>query len=57
MDNVYLNYTCINITHKLDSIVKSDNIFVISEGEVKEKGKHVELMEITNGHYKRMFEI
>lgn len=46
--------TVIYISHRLSSAVLSDNIFVISDGTVKESGNHKELMEL-NGLYSNMF--
>jgi len=46
--------TVIYISHRLSSAVLSDNIFVISDGTVKECGNHKELMEL-NGIYSNMF--
>ncbi len=46
--------TVIYISHRLSSAVLSDNIFVISDGTVKESGNHKELMEL-NGIYSNMF--
>ena len=48
------NKTVIYISHRLSSAVLSDNIFVISDGTVKEHGSHKELMEL-NGIYSNMF--
>lgn len=46
--------TVIYISHRLSSAVLSDKIFVISDGTVKESGRHKELMEL-NGIYSNMF--
>ena len=36
--------TCINISHRLSSIINSDIIFVLDQGQLVEKGTHEELM-------------
>lgn len=47
--------TTIFISHRLGSTKISDEIFVIENGEIIEKGSHKELMKL-NGCYARMFE-
>ena len=46
--------TTITIAHRLSTIVDSDEILVMLEGKIGEKGSHVELME-QNGWYAKMF--
>jgi len=43
--------TSIVIAHRLSTIVDSDVICVMSKGELKEKGRHEELLSIPNGYY------
>ncbi|PID83054.1 MAG: cysteine ABC transporter ATP-binding protein [Clostridiales bacterium] len=47
--------TIILISHRLANIVKSDNIYVLSNGEIKEKGTHKELLE-NNSLYKKLWD-
>eukprot|EP00461_Guttulinopsis_vulgaris_P003592 UN03593 len=35
---------CISIVHRLESIVKADNIIVLKEGQIVEQGKYNELL-------------
>jgi ABC-type multidrug transport system fused ATPase/permease subunit len=53
-DELRRDKTTIFVSHRLSSAVLSDNIFVISDGTVKESGNHKELMEL-NGIYSNMF--
>ena len=45
--------TTIAIAHRLSSIKNADEICVLYEGEIVERGKHEELLE-KNGYYKRL---
>ncbi|KAG2383597.1 hypothetical protein C9374_004268 [Naegleria lovaniensis] len=43
--------TCIVVAHRLSTIVDSDVICVLQKGELKETGRHDELLHIKDGHY------
>ena len=45
--------TTIAIAHRLSTIKNADEICVLYEGEIEERGKHEELLE-KNGYYKRL---
>ena len=45
--------TTIAIAHRLSTIKNADEICVLNEGEIVERGKHEELLE-KNGYYKRL---
>ena len=52
--NIYNNLdnkTCINISHRLSSIIGSDMIFVLDQGQLVEKGTHEELVKIKGKYY------
>ena len=47
--------TVLLISHRLANVVKSDKIYFLKDGEIKESGKHEELM-IRNGAYRHLYE-
>ena len=51
------NNTSIIIAHRLSTILNSDKIIVLDKGEIKEIGKHEDLLEIQDGYYKKLFEL
>ena len=51
------NKTSFIIAHRLSTILNSDKIIVLDKGEIKEIGKHEDLLEIQDGYYKKLFEL
>ncbi|MFL2612331.1 MAG: ABC transporter ATP-binding protein [Flavobacteriaceae bacterium] len=51
------NKTSIIIAHRLSTILNSDKIIVLEKGEIKEIGRHEDLLEIQDGYYKKLFEL
>ena len=47
--------TVLLISHRLANVVKSDKIYFLKDGEIKEIGKHDELMS-QNGAYRHLYE-
>jgi ABC-type transport system involved in cytochrome bd biosynthesis fused ATPase/permease subunit len=47
--------TVLLISHRLANVVKSDKIYFLKDGEIKESGKHDELMS-QNGAYRHLYE-
>ena len=56
LDELSLNRTTITIAHRLSTIRNADEILVIGDNGIKERGTHEELLE-KNGLYARYFEL
>ncbi|MFO7807418.1 MAG: ABC transporter ATP-binding protein [Candidatus Moraniibacteriota bacterium] len=54
MEKIRKNRTVIVIAHRLSTIKKADQIFVLENGEVVEKGSHSELAQKSGGLYKKL---
>ncbi|MDP4210255.1 MAG: ABC transporter ATP-binding protein [Bacteroidota bacterium] len=54
--NLMKNRTSIVIAHRLSTIKNADEICVLYEGEIVERGKHEELLAL-NGHYKKLYDL
>jgi len=53
LDAATANRTTIAIAHRLSTVVKADQILVVDDGEIVERGTHAELLK-KNGAYKRL---
>lgn len=53
LDKLMKNRTTIAIAHRLSTIKNADEICVLHEGQIVERGKHDELIEL-DGYYKRL---
>lgn len=57
LDNLMENKTVFVIAHRLSTISNADRIAVINEGRLVELGTHSELMQISEGNYKHLYEM
>ncbi|MCX7697246.1 MAG: ABC transporter ATP-binding protein/permease [Bacteroidales bacterium] len=55
LKNIMKNRTSIVIAHRLSSIVHADEIVVLHQGKIVEKGTHAELLD-KNGYYKKLYD-
>mgnify|MGYP002689899551 CR=1 FL=1 len=47
--------TVLLISHRLANVVNSDQIYFLKDGEIRESGKHEELMQL-NGEYRHLYD-
>ncbi len=56
LDRLMQNRTALVIAHRLSTVQKADEIIVLHEGEIVERGTHSQLLKIENGVYRRLCE-
>jgi subfamily B ATP-binding cassette protein MsbA len=54
LSNLMQGRTTLVIAHRLSTIQNADQILVIHNGEIRERGNHEELLEVTDGIYRRL---
>ncbi len=54
LTNLMKNRTSLVIAHRLSTIQNAHQIIVIKEGQIKEQGRHDELLEKENGVYRKL---
>lgn len=56
LENLMKNRTTLVVAHRLSTIIRADEICVLHEGKIVERGKHEELLTL-NGYYKRLVDM
>ncbi|MCQ2158459.1 MAG: ABC transporter ATP-binding protein/permease [Bacteroidales bacterium] len=56
LDRLMSSRTTIAIAHRLSTIKNADEIIVLDEGRIVERGRHEQLIEL-GGHYKKLYEM
>lgn len=56
-DKITEGRTSIVIAHRLATIKKADKIIVMDQGEIVEMGNHKELLQKTEGYYRKLYEV
>ncbi|MBT7092831.1 MAG: ABC transporter ATP-binding protein, partial [Bacteroidetes bacterium] len=57
LEKLMIGRTSIVIAHRLSTIHRADQIFVLDQGSIVELGTHKELMEKTEGVYRKLNEL
>ena len=55
LDNLMKNRTVLVIAHRLSTVKNADQIIVMDEGKIRQKGTHQELIQ-NNGLYSRLYQ-
>jgi len=56
LENLMKSRTTLVVAHRLSTIVRADEICVLHEGRIVERGKHEDLL-LLNGYYKRLVDM
>jgi subfamily B ATP-binding cassette protein MsbA len=56
-DRITRGRTSIVIAHRLATIQKADQILVMEQGNIVERGRHEALIQKDEGHYKSLYEV
>ncbi len=56
LDKLMENRTSIVVAHRLSTIFNADEIIVLHEGQIVERGKHTDLLAL-NGYYKKLYDL
>ncbi len=57
MDRLVTGRTVFAIAHRLSTLHKADRLFVIENGKLAEAGTHAELLALSDGVYRRLYEL
>ena len=57
LEKIVVGRTTIVIAHRLSTVRNADRIFVLENGQLKEHGKHDDLVNMPNGIYARLWDV
>jgi ATP-binding cassette subfamily B protein len=57
LDRLIAGRTVFAIAHRLSTLRRASRLFVIADGRLVESGTHAELMRITGGKYRKLYEL
>ena len=56
LSEVCKNRTCVIVAHRLSTIESADKIIYMENGKILESGNHKQLLSISNGKFKKLYE-
>ena len=57
LEEISTDRTTLVIAHRLSTVVNADEIIVLADGQIVERGTHDDLLKIKNGTYAHMWEL
>jgi ATP-binding cassette subfamily B protein len=57
LERLVAGRTVFAIAHRLSTLRRASRLFVIADGRLVEAGTHMELLQLPNGRYRRLFEL
>ncbi len=55
LDNVRTHFTILAVAHRLSTVMRADRVLVMYEGRIVESGPPLELIDIPDGHFRRLY--
>jgi len=57
LDNLVADRTCLVIAHQLATVQRADQVVVLDNGQIVERGRHSDLIKLENGLYRHLYHL